>query len=84
MNIGDFMDSEDAGIGRLLGLGDNVAGDYLGISDQFMVDVITQLGNYGEIFDRNLGPDTIFGLERGFNDALDERRSDVRGAIPLD
>ena len=67
-NIGDFMDSEDAGIGRLLGLGDNVAGDYLGINDQFMVDVIAQLGNYGEIFDRNLGPDTIFGLERGFND----------------
>ena len=68
MNIGDFMDSEDAGIGRLLGLGDNIAGEYLGINDQFMVDVISQVGNYGEIFDRNLGPDTIFGLERGFND----------------
>lgn len=67
MNIGDYMDSEDAGIGRLLGLGDNVAGDYLGIPDDFMATVITQLGNYGEIFDRNLGPDTIFGLERGFN-----------------
>lgn len=67
MNIGDYMDSDDAGIGRLLGLGDNVAGDYLGINDQFMVDVITQMGNYAEIFDRNLGPDTIFGLERGFN-----------------
>ena len=68
MNIGDFMDSEDANIGRLLGLGDNVAGEFLGINDEFMVDVITQLGNYGEIFDRHLGPDTIFGLERGFND----------------
>ncbi len=67
-NIKDFMDSDDAGIGRLLGLGDNVAGGYLGINDEFMVDVITQLGNYGEIFDRNLGPDTIFGLERGIND----------------
>ena len=67
MNIGDFMDSEDAGIGRLLGLGDNVAGDYLGINDEFMVDVISQMGNYAEIFNRNLGPDTIFGLERGFN-----------------
>ena len=67
MNIGDFMDSEDAGIGRLLGLGENVAGEYLGINDEFMVDVITQLGNYAEIFDRWLGPDTIFGLERGVN-----------------
>ena len=66
-NIGDFMDSEDAGIGRFLGLGDNVAGEYLGINDEFMVDVISQLGNYGEIFDRWLGSDTIFGLERGIN-----------------
>ena len=67
MNIGDFMDSEDAGIARLLGLGDSISGEYLGINDEFMVDVITQVGNYAEIFDRNLGPDTIFGLSRGFN-----------------
>ena len=67
MNIGDFMDSEDAGIARLLGLGDSISGEYLGINDEFMVDVITQVGNYSEIFDRNLGPDTIFGLTRGVN-----------------
>ncbi len=67
MNIGDFMDSEDAGIGRLLGLGDNVAGEYLGINDDFMVDVLSQVGNYGEVFDRHLGPDTIFDLDRGVN-----------------
>ena len=66
-NIGDFMDSDDAHIGRLLGTGENVAGGYLGINDEFMVDVISQLGNYGEIFDRWLGPDTIFGLARGVN-----------------
>lgn len=66
-NIGDFMESEDATIQRLLGLGDSVSGDYLGINDEFMVDVITQVGNYGEVFDRNLGPDTIFGLSRGVN-----------------
>jgi len=66
-NIGDFMDSEDANVQRLLGLGDNVAGEYFGINDEFMVDVITQVGNYAEIFDRNLGPETIFGLTRGVN-----------------
>jgi general L-amino acid transport system substrate-binding protein len=67
MNIADFMDSEDANVQRLLGLGDSIAGEYLGINDEFMVDVITQVGNYGEVFDRNLGPDTIFGLTRGVN-----------------
>ena len=67
MNIGDFMDSEEAGVARLLGLGDNISGEYLGINDEFMVDVISQVGNYAEVFDRNLGPDTIFGLSRGVN-----------------
>lgn len=66
-NIGDFMESEDANVSRLLGLGDDIAGEYLGINDEFMVDVITQVGNYGEVFDRNLGPETIFGLTRGVN-----------------
>jgi general L-amino acid transport system substrate-binding protein len=32
-----------------------------------MVKVIKQVGNYGEIYDRHLGPDTIFNLERGLN-----------------
>jgi general L-amino acid transport system substrate-binding protein len=29
--------------------------------------VISQVGNYGEIFDRNVGPDTALGLSRGVN-----------------
>ena len=66
-NIDGFLDSDDARVRRLLGTGDSVAGDYLGINDEFMVDVITQVGNYAEIFARNLGPDTVFGLERGVN-----------------
>jgi len=66
-NIQSFMDTDNAEIQRFLGIGDNQAGSYLGINNQFMVDVITQVGNYAEIFDRNLGPETIFGLTRGIN-----------------
>ncbi len=29
--------------------------------------MIQAVGNYGEIFDRNLGPNTKLGLERGLN-----------------
>jgi general L-amino acid transport system substrate-binding protein len=32
-----------------------------------MVKAIEQVGNYGEIWDRNLGPDTPFKLARGLN-----------------
>ncbi len=66
-NIDDFLDSDSPDIQRFLGIGDNQAGSYLGIPNDFMVTVIRQVGNYGEIFDRNLGPETIFGLGRGIN-----------------
>jgi general L-amino acid transport system substrate-binding protein len=42
-------------------------GSLYGISNDFMVTVIKQVGNYGEIFARNLGPDTPFNLGRGLN-----------------
>jgi general L-amino acid transport system substrate-binding protein len=39
----------------------------LGLEPDFMVTVISAVGNYGEIFDRHLGPNTDLGLERGLN-----------------
>ncbi len=39
----------------------------LGLPTDFVVDVISAVGNYGEIYDRNVGPDTPLGLERGVN-----------------
>jgi general L-amino acid transport system substrate-binding protein len=66
-NVDTFLTSENPDIQRFLGIGENQAGSYLGIANDFMVTVIKQVGNYGEIFDRHLGPDTIFGLERGVN-----------------
>lgn len=39
----------------------------LEIDDTFMQNVLAAVGNYGEIFDRHLGPDTDIGLERGLN-----------------
>jgi general L-amino acid transport system substrate-binding protein len=39
----------------------------LGLDPDFMVTVISAVGNYGEIFDRTIGPDTPLGLDRGLN-----------------
>lgn len=66
-NIDEYLSSEVPEIQRFLGIGENAAGSYLGIPNDFMVTVIRQVGNYGEIFDRHLGPDTVFGLTRGIN-----------------
>lgn len=71
-NIGDFVQADGESdedyigrvgpnIARLLGFGNNDSGSYLGINNTFMVDVISQVGNYGEVYDRNLGP---LGLTR--------------------
>jgi general L-amino acid transport system substrate-binding protein len=31
------------------------------------VDIVKQIGNYGEVFERNVGVNTSLGLERGLN-----------------
>lgn len=66
-NIDSFLESTDPNVQLFLGLNNTTLGSTLNLSNDFMVTVIRQVGNYGEIFDRNLGPDTIFGLERGVN-----------------
>ncbi|MBU9710404.1 amino acid ABC transporter substrate-binding protein [Evansella tamaricis] len=65
-NIDDFMDSENPEIRRFLGL-EGELGAEIGLDNDFVVNIIKEVGNYGEIYDRHLGPDTIFNLERGVN-----------------
>jgi len=60
-NIDEFLTSEDPAIARFLGIGDNLSGEYLGIANDFMVNVIRAVGNYGEMYDRHLAP---LGLDR--------------------
>lgn len=63
-NIDTFMDSQDPVIRRLLGI-EGELGSKLGLANDFMVPVIRGVGNYGEVYQRNLGP---FNLSRGLND----------------
>ena len=65
-NIGDFAGSENPGIRTFLGE-DEEGGTFdpgLGLPADFAFQVISQVGNYGEIFDEHLAP---LGLERGQN-----------------
>jgi general L-amino acid transport system substrate-binding protein len=47
---------EDPEVARLLGL-EGEFGSLLGLAPDFMVNVISQVGNYGEIYERHLGPE---------------------------
>ena len=42
-------------------------GPMLGLGMKFGYNIIEQVGNYGESFDRNIGPGTALNLERGLN-----------------
>lgn len=53
-------------INRMLGA-EGSFGEMLGLRPDWAVDVILAVGNYGEIFDRYLGPGTPLGFERGLN-----------------
>jgi general L-amino acid transport system substrate-binding protein len=73
-NLDSFADTDNAEIRRLLGLeitgdaGPTIFDPGLGLEAGWAADVIAAVGNYGEIFDRNVGPDTALGLSRGVND----------------
>lgn len=66
-NVDEMMGSDNPTVQRLLGVSDAM-GDLLGLPADWGVQMISQVGNYGEIFDRNVGPDTPLRLERGVND----------------
>jgi len=73
-NVDSFADTDNLEIRRLLGLeieGDSGAAIFdagLGLDPAWAANAISAVGNYGEIFDRNVGPDTALGLSRGVND----------------
>ena len=58
-NVDAIAGGEDAKAKRLLGSEGGFGQETLGLSQTFMQDVIQQVGNYGEIYERNLGPDSI-------------------------
>ena len=65
-NLESQRSSKDPTIQRLLGVSGNM-GLQLGLSADWATQVIKQVGNYGEIYDRNIGPNTPLAIERGLN-----------------
>src|SRR5262245_17131303 len=59
--------STDPEVRRFLGVEDKM-GEGLGLSNDWAVNIIKAVGNYGEIFERNVGLKTPLALARGLND----------------
>jgi general L-amino acid transport system substrate-binding protein len=65
-NIDENMESSDPDVQLLLGVAPG-NGKALGLGEHWAADIIRGVGNYGEIFTRNVGVDSPIGLERGLN-----------------
>jgi len=66
VNIDSLAAAKTHGIRRLLGI-EGSFGPSLGLAPDFIKSVIKAVGNYGQIFDRNFGPDTGANVPRGQN-----------------
>ena len=60
------MNSENNEILRLLGIVGSY-GDMIELDEKWAYNIIKQVGNYNEVFNRNLGSETLLNLNRGLN-----------------
>ena len=65
-NVDEMKGSSNPEIRRLLGVEGDM-GAQLGLSASWAYNIVKLVGNYGEVFDKNVGPKTPLGLERGLN-----------------
>lgn len=61
--LDEALQSEDPFVQKFLGVSGGYGKDF-GLPDDFVAQAVRAVGNYGEIYDRNLGPDTTMYLDR--------------------
>ncbi len=69
-NVAQMAGGDNVKAKRLLGTEGSFGQESLGLSETFMQDVIKAVGNYGEIYDRNLGPGGVDLPREGGRNAL--------------
>ena len=65
-NVDKAASSNLPAVQRLVGV-DGDSGELMGLPNNWCANIVRNVGNYGESYDRNVGPDTPIGLERGVN-----------------
>jgi general L-amino acid transport system substrate-binding protein len=65
-NVDEMLKSQNPVIQRFLGVTEG-NGKALGLDEKFAYNIVKMVGNYSEVFERNVGKDTPLGIERGLN-----------------
>jgi general L-amino acid transport system substrate-binding protein len=65
-NVDEMLKSDNPAIKRILGVTPGM-GKALGVDEKWVYNIIKQVGNYGEVFDRNVGAGSALKIARGQN-----------------
>lgn len=65
-NVDEMKTGTDPNVKRLLGTEGDI-GVGMGLTNDWAYNIIKQVGNYGEMFERNVGKGSPLGIERGLN-----------------
>ncbi len=65
-NVDDKLKSDDPETRRLLGV-EGQYGEALGLTNDWAYRIVKQVGNYGEVFERNVGQGSPLKIVRGLN-----------------
>ena len=66
-NVDEMLKSSTPEIRRVLGVEQNF-GEQLGLTKDWVYRIVKRVGNYGEVFDRNLGEGSPLKIKRGLNE----------------
>jgi general L-amino acid transport system substrate-binding protein len=64
--IDQALRSQKPEVKRLIGISGDF-GEEIGLTNAWAVNIIRSVGNYGEVFERNLGAKTPLAIPRGLN-----------------
>ncbi len=79
-NVDEMLKSTNPNIQRILGVTPGM-GKNLGVDEKWAYNIIKQVGNYGESFERNLGAGSALKLPRGLNEQW--RKGGIMYAWPI-
>ncbi len=81
-NADEMAKSDKPELKRAFGTDGNL-GEQLGLTKDWFGRIIKAVGNYGEVFDRNVGAGSKLQIGRGLEQSLEQGRHSIRTADPL-
>jgi len=78
-NIDEALNRRKPDVMRLVGT-EGAYGEELGLTKDWAVRIIRNVGNYGEVYERNVGAQSRLKIPRGLQPALERRRDSIRAA----